>query len=69
MSMERCFKCACPSTLVDTDYHCEIYRVGFSMYPLAYTGKPKDYCALCDECADGLHTEHYTEHFERMGIL
>jgi len=71
MSIENCLKCG--SYYVDTDYNDDIYKVGFSMNPIKYTGKPKDYCPLCDECAEGVLEragvtyEHYLEYMEAVG--
>ena len=74
MSMQMCEKCGDPQTLVDTDYHCEIYREGIDINyktgELSFTGDEKDVAPLCEECLEkflkkeGVNEEKY---FERFG--
>lgn len=78
MSMERCMKCCCPSTLVDTDYNVEIYRYGIEWgwrkgedpNNIRFTGNDKEATPLCEECLSGVleaanvTEEYYMDNFQ-----
>ena len=59
MSLMCCEKCG---AVVDTDFHCEMFREGFKLLSvspcgvratmLQKTNNPKDVAAICDYCFD-----------------